>query len=124
MRLRMVHHTDAATLETHIHRFTHPDAQVYTDERNGYNHIQRSHETVNHGQGEYARDADGYGVREVHVNTTEGMWTDLRNFLRPFKCVHKKYLAGYIAMAEFRRNLKRILPVFIASIVKVHTSSP
>jgi len=52
----------------------------------------------------------------------EGMWTDVRNFLRPFKGVHKDCLPGYIAMAEFRRNLKRISPSFISSLVKVNTS--
>jgi transposase-like protein len=48
------------------------------------------------------------------------MWTDVRNFLRPFKGVHKKHLSGYVAMAEFRRNLKRISPAFIAAIVFTH----
>jgi len=43
-------------------------------------------------------------------------------FLRPFKGVHKDYLPGYIAVAEFRRNLKRISPSFISSLVKVYTS--
>jgi hypothetical protein len=35
--------------------------------------------------------------------------------------VHKKYLAGYIAMCEFAINLKRITPAFIASLVVVHS---
>ena len=30
-----------------------------------------AHKTVNHGQGEYARDEDGDGFHEVHVNTIE-----------------------------------------------------
>lgn len=121
VRLRVVHHTDSQTLEAHVHRFTLVGARVYTDEWEGYNGVQRLHITVNHGKKEWARDDDGDGRREVHVNTTEGMWTDVRNFLRPFKGVHKKHLAGYIAMAEFRRNQKRITPNFIAAIVKVHT---
>jgi len=37
---------------------------------------------VNHGAGEWARDDDGDGVREVHCDTMEGTWTGLRNFLR------------------------------------------
>jgi len=41
--------------------------------------------------------------------------------LRPFKGVHKDYLSGYVAIAEFRRNLKRISPEFIARIVALHT---
>ncbi len=55
------------------------------------------------------------GRREVHVNTTEGMRTGVRSFLRPFKSVHKRYLPGYLAMAEFCGNLKRITPAFIAA---------
>lgn len=45
------------------------------------------------------------------------MWTDVRAFLRPFKGINKRFLSGYIAMAEFRCNLKRISPAFIAMFV-------
>ena len=37
------------------------------------------------------RDGDG-----LFTNTIEGVWTTLRNFLRPFRGVHKKFLAGYV----------------------------
>ena len=121
VRLRVVHDTTGATLCAHVHRFTQPGTQLYTDENNGYNHVIRSHATVCHANREYARDDDGDGIREVHCNTVEGMWTDVRNFLRSFKGVHKKYLAGYVAMTEFKRNLKRISPDFIAALVTFHT---
>lgn len=121
VRLRVVPDTTGKTLEDHVHQFTHAKAIVYTDESNGYNHIIRSHATVEHGIHEYARDDDGDGIREVHCNTAEGMWTDVRNFLRPFKGVHKKHLAGYVAICEFRRNLKRISPAFISALVTFHT---
>ena len=62
-------------------------------------------------------------VREVHVNTVEGLWTTLRTFLRPFRGVYKKYLAGYGAMCEFGVSLRRITPAFIASLVAVHFGS-
>lgn len=104
-----------------IHRFTLSKAHCCTDEWLGYNHIIRAHATVNHGQYEWARDDDGDRIREVHINTCEGMWTDVRTFLRTFKGVHKRFLSGYIAVAEFRRNLKRISPAFIASLVILHT---
>jgi len=115
----MVHRTDKETLQNFVHRFTRADARVYTDEWRGYGDLARAHGVVRHGHGEWARDGDGDGRREVHVNTTEGMWTDVRTFLRPFKGVHKKYLPGYLAMAEFRRNLKRITPAFIAALVRL-----
>lgn len=121
VRLRVVLDTTGQTLEAHVHQFTRTDAHLYTDENQSYNHVIRPHATVCHSKHEYARDDDGDGIREVHCNTAEGMWTDVRTFLRPFKGVHKKYLAGYVAIAEFKRNLKRISPAFIASLVTFHT---
>ncbi len=117
VRLRVVKHTDRKTLEKHMARFTLPDAVANTDEWNGYNHIERPHVTVNHGEHEWARDDDGDGLREVHINTTEGMWTGTRNFLRPFRGVHKDHLSGYVAMCEHRINLKDLTPTFIAALV-------
>jgi len=121
VRLRVVLDTTGQTLEAHVHQFTLADTHLYTDENQSYNHVIRPHATVCHSKHEYARDEDGDGFCEVHCNTAEGMWTDVRNFLRPFKGVHKKYLAGYVAIAEFKRNLKRISPAFIASLVTFHT---
>ena len=117
VRLRLVHHTDQKTLEKHVHTFTQTRAIVNTDEWQGYNHIIRSHPTVCHRDKEWARDDDGDAIREVHINTVEGMWTTVRNFLRPFRGVHKKYLSGYIAMCEFTINLKWITPSFISLLV-------
>lgn len=121
VRLRVTQDTTGETLRAHVHRFTQAGSQLYTDENQSYNHVIRNHATVCHAIHEYARDDDGDGIREVHCNTVEGMWTDVRNFLRPFKGIHKKYLAGYVAMTEFKRNLKRISPDFIASLVTFHT---
>ena len=122
VRLRMVHNTDRKTLEAHVHQFTLEKTTCYTDEWQAYDHIIREHATVCHADNEWARDDDGDDIREVHTNTIEGMWTDVRNYLRPFKGVHKDYLSGYVAMAEFRRNLKSISPEFIATIVTLHTT--
>jgi transposase-like protein len=120
VRLRVVHNTDRKTLEAHVHRFTRKDTTCYIDEWNAYNHIICEHKMVCHAEHEWAREEDGDGIREVHTNTAEGMWTDVRNFLRNFKGVYKGYLSGYVAMAEFRRNLKRISPAFIAALVMLH----
>ena len=119
-RLRVVIDTKGKTLRQHVHQFTKVGSQVFTDEYQSYNHVLRPHATVCHGAKEWARDDDGDGIREVHCNTIEGLWTDVRNFLRPFKGVHKKYLAGYIAICEFRRNEKRISPTFISQLVAIH----
>ena len=120
VRLRVVHHTDGATLVDHVHTFTLADTVVFTDEWRGYNHIVRRHATVCHGQHEWARDDDGDGIRKVHVNTTEGMWTTVRSLLRPLRGVHKEYLSGYVAMCEFGISLKRTTPSFISALVALH----
>ena len=77
-----------------------------------------------HRQKEWARDDDDDGIREVHTNTNEGLWTTVRNFLRPFRGVHKKYLGGYVAICEFCINLKRITPDFISNLVRVSKPQP
>ena len=95
---------------------TKPGAMVYTDEWNGYNPLGRSnrgHATVNHNRGEFARDDDGDGVREVHCNTLEGIWTGLRNFLRAFRGVNKVYLEQYVIIFEWAYNLKVVTDEFL-----------
>jgi transposase len=89
VRLRVALDTKGPTLEDHVHRFTLPSCHIYTDEYDSYNGIERPRSKVAHGIKEWARDEDGDGIPEVHTNTTEGMWTGLRNFLRPFRGVHK-----------------------------------
>jgi hypothetical protein len=58
----------------------------------------------------------------VHVNSNEGGWTGLRNFFCPFRGIHKKYLAGYVAIHEFAVNHQAVSPAFVAAIVRVHLS--
>ena len=106
VRLRVVPYTTGPVLEAHVYRFTLADTWAYTDEWPGYRHLIRPQATVCHEINEWARDDDGDGRREVHINTTEGMWTGVRNFLRPFRGVHKVYLADYVAMCEHSINLK------------------
>lgn len=121
VRLRVVGNTTGPTLCRHVHQFTQCTAQVYTDESESYHQLKRAHATVCHAIKEWARDDDGDGIREVHTNTTEGMWAGVRTFLRPFRGVHKRSLSGYIAICEFRINLKRISPAFLSALVRVHT---
>jgi len=99
---------------------TRPGATVYTDEWSGYKPLKaagRGHAAVSHNRGEYTRDDDGDGVREVHCNTLEGVWTGLRNFLRPFRGVNKVYLSQYVAIFEWGTNTKRVTGEFIRAMV-------
>lgn len=113
--------TQGATLCPFVERFTQVDTTIYTDEYDSYNQLKRVRRTVCHAQNEWARDDDGDGIREVHVNSNEGGWTGLRNFLRPFRGVHKKYLAGYVAIYEFSVNHKAVSPLFVSAIVRSHS---
>ena len=70
-----------------------------------------------HSQGEWARDDDGDGIREVHDNTLEGLWTGLRNFLRQFRGVSKHYLKQYVAIFQWAYNLKRVTVEFLRSLL-------
>jgi transposase-like protein len=68
-------------------------ALIYTDEYNIYARLEQwgyQHKTVNHSQGEYARDEDGDGFHEVHVNTMEGFWSLLRSWLRPHRGISQE----------------------------------
>ena len=99
---------------------TKPGAVVNTDAWVGYKPLPRRgrrHVTVDHEAGEYARDDDGGGIREVHVNTLEGIWTGLRNFLRPFRGVNEVYLEQYVIMSEWAFNLKAVTDDFLRILV-------
>ena len=111
VRLQVVAHTDQSTLEAHVLETTLPATVVNTDEWAGYhrlNRCQRIHQTVCHGfkNREWARDDDGDGIREVHTNSIEGFWTGLRNFLRRFRGVNKRYLNDYVAFYAGLHNHK------------------
>ena len=117
VRLQVIKRTDKTTLSQHIQAMTRVESSVYTDDWRGYNRVPRPRYSVCHSQGEWARDDDGDGIREVHTNTIEGLWTSLRNFLRPFRGVHKQYLAGYVAICELALNYPRVSPKCVARLV-------
>jgi hypothetical protein len=110
-RFTVLHHSGRADLEPGVLAATQPGTVVNTDEWGAYRHLPeagRVHATVCHTPGKrvWAKDEDGDGVREVHNNTIEGIWTGLRNFLRPFRGVNKVYLQQYIAIHEWAHNVK------------------
>lgn len=120
VRFTVCDDTQQETIQPQVESDTQATTTLNTDECSAYNHIAetgREHATVCHSQGEWARDDDGDGIREVHCNTMEGIWTGLRNFLRPFRGVHKKYLAFYVAMFEWAHNLKRVIANFLRALM-------
>jgi transposase len=119
IRLEVVVSAGAEELDEFVERSCLSGATVNTDEWCGYNrvggHHDRIHVAVDHSgpKSTYAIDADGDGVREVHCNTMEGIWTGLRNFLRPFRGVSKWCLSQYVAMFQWGHNIKEVSDEFI-----------
>jgi transposase len=129
VRLHVEHPADRATWEGMIEADTVAGTRVNTDEWSSYRHLPemgRGHVTVCQVAGEWARDDDGDGVREVHNNTLEGLWTGLRNFLRRFRGVNKGYLYPYVAIFQWSFNVKRAPTDFLRALLGVRclTSCP
>jgi len=116
LRLIVCPNTQQTTITPEVEAYTEPAALLYTDDSSAYGQVEktgRDRQSVNHSDGEWARDADEDGLKEVHCNTIEGIWTGLRNFLRRFRGVHKKYLAQYLAIFEWEHNLKSVTGEFL-----------
>ncbi|MEM7134910.1 MAG: transposase [Chloroflexota bacterium] len=95
VQLIVIDDTTQATIVPLVVAHTLPCSTLYTDECNAFNPIAatgRSHSRACHSRREWARN-DADGIREVHSNSMEGIWTGLRNCLRPFRGVHKRCLA-------------------------------
>jgi transposase len=101
VRLRVVDNTKQTTLKAHVEQFTAAGTHVYTDEYESYLTIQRPHTTVCHGAKEWARDDDGDGIREVHTNTCEGMWSGLRTFCVSFEASISAHSVGMLPYTSF-----------------------
>jgi transposase len=99
-------------------------ARVRTDEYASYARLPAwgyRHATVCHGRGEYARDEDGDGFCEIHVDTMEGTWSLPRSRLRPHRGASQAKLPLHLAFFAFvhnaRRRGKALLGALIAALV-------
>jgi len=94
---------------------------IYTDEYAIYNRLNDwgyEHESANHGKREYARDDDGDGFHEVHVNTMEGFRSLLRIRLRPHRGILQEKLPLYLGFFGFIRNARKRGKALIHLLVK------
>jgi transposase len=124
-RLEVLRSAGAAELEEAVHDHTAAGCVLYTDEWSGYDGVDRQRHSCRHtpGSREWARDDDGDGVREVHNNTCEGMWTGLRHFLRPFRGVSKWHLWGYVAVFQWAYKAKRVTAAFVQALFGIKPST-
>lgn len=103
----MLDNVQQRTIQPHLKGTIEPGTIVYTDEYVIYARLPEwgyHHQTVNHGSGEYARDEDGDGFHEIHVNTIEGLWSLLRSWLRPHRGISQDKLPLYLGFFEFVHN--------------------
>ena len=116
----MLENVQRTTIEPISRKYVKKGSKVFTDEYNIYNWLSSTytHKTVNHGKGEYARDDDGDGKYEVHVNTMEGFWSLLRPWLRPHRGISQERMPNYLGFFEYLHNIKKrgqvALPALIA----------
>lgn len=115
VRLEVTAGSARTELEPRVLAATAAGATVNTDEWRAYDRLpdnDRVRKAVCHSPGkrEWARDDDGDGIREVHDNTIEGLWTGLRNFLRPFRGVSRHHLNQYVSVFQWTYNLKAVTP--------------
>ena len=118
--IQMLANVKQATIEPLIRFVIQPGSSVYTDEYDIYARLEAwgyPHKSVCHGRGEYARDDDGDGFHEVHVNTIEGFWSIFkRGIVGSFHKVSRKYMPLYVAEFQFRYNNRGNVDIFGAAI--------
>jgi transposase len=122
--LHMLAKVQQTTIQPIIAATVATGALVHTDEYGVYARLPAwgyQHKMVCHGRGEYARDEDGDGFGEVHVNTIEGFWSLLRSWLRPHRGISQDKLPLYLGFFQFvhnaRRRGKALLGALVAALV-------
>ena len=98
VKAKVVEHTNAATLQGFVHTETASEATVYTDEALAYRGLNRYHEAVMHGVGEYVRE-------QAHTNGMESFWSMLkRGQDGVYHHFSVKHLDRYVDEFEGRHN--------------------
>jgi transposase-like protein len=108
--IKMLANVQQVTIKPIIEAYVKKGALVYTDEYDIYGKLDiwgYGHKTVNHSAGEFARDEDGDGFYEIHVNTMEGFWSLLRSWLRPHRGISQEKLPCYLAFFQFVHNARK-----------------
>jgi len=117
--IRMLANVQQATIHPIIETTVAKGSTVYTDEYRIYARLPGlgyDHKTVCHGRGEYARDEDGDGFCEVHVNTLEGFWSLLRSWLH--RGISQEKLPLYLGFFQFVHNARRRGKALLGSLIE------
>lgn len=125
--IRMLANVKQVTIGPLIKRTITQGTLIYTDEYDIYSRLEEwgyGHKTVGHGAGEYARDDDGDGFCEVHVNTLEGFWSLLRSWLRPHRGISQESLPLYLGFFEFVHNVRARGKSLLGSLIGLLVTPP
>ena len=125
--IRMLADVKQATIRPLIKATIARGTLIHTDEYNIYRRLTKwgdRHKTVCHGKGEYARDEDGDGFHEVHVNSIEGFWSLLRSWLRPHRGIPQETLPLYLAFFQFVHNVRTRGMALLGSLIAQLLASP
>jgi transposase-like protein len=120
--IRMLPNVQQTTIRPIIVETVKAESLLYTDEYDIYSRLSAwgyGHKSVNHSQGEYARDEDGDGFHEVHVNTLEGFWSLLRSWLGPHRGISQEKLPLYLGFFEFVHNVRQRGKALLASLLTI-----
>src|SRR5262245_62081793 len=118
-------HVKQQTIEPLMKDTIESGTLVYTDEYSMYARLETwgyDPKSVNHGQGEFARDEDGDGFSEVHVNTMEGFWSLLRRWLRPHRGISQAQLPLYLGFFEFVHNVRKRGKALLGGLIELLVS--
>jgi len=102
VRSHHVASVSAKTLRPILVSQLHPKTLLMTDDAGQYRHMSKdfTHETVNHGIGEYVRG-------EAHTNTVEGYFSILkRGLVGTYHHVSPAHLKRYVGEFDFRYNTR------------------
>jgi len=120
--LTMLENVKQKTIGPIIRTAIAPGTLIYTDEYDIYGKLTKwgyQHKTVCHSREEFARDEDGNGFCEVHVNTVEGFWSLLRSWLRPHRGISQEKLPLYLGFFEFVHNVRRRGKALLGSLLNL-----
>lgn len=120
--INLIANVKQKTIEPFIKDIIIPGTLIYTDEYGIYARLPSwgyKHKSVNHGRGEFARDEDGDGFCEVHVNTMEGFWSLLRGWLRPHRGISQEKLPLYLGFFEFVHNVRKRGKALLGALIEL-----
>lgn len=108
------------TLQPHIHAHVEKGSEIQSDEWWAYKGLDKqgyTHQTVEHGIGEYAKNG-------VHVNGIEGYWSMLKKGIKSTHIhVSSAYMENYAKEFEYRYNSRKNPNQMISDLLTVFPQS-